>query len=68
MHAQNSTGRLLQQFSRATEETEPYHEESCEKGDHQMAGYWNHIPDIRQFVGEPSFIELTSALIYCRID
>ena len=31
MHAQDSTGWWLQQFSRATKETKPYHKGSCEK-------------------------------------
>ena len=34
--------------------TKPHHEGSCEEENHQMTGCWNHIPNIRQFVGEPS--------------
>ena len=54
MHAQNPVRRLLQQFSGAPEKAEPYYERSGEEGNHQMVGCWNHIPNIRQFMGEPS--------------
>ena len=34
----------------------PYYEGSCEERNHQMAGYMDHIPDIRQFMGEASIM------------
>ncbi|KAH9770116.1 hypothetical protein KPL71_012262 [Citrus sinensis] len=47
----NPIRRLLQQFSGAPEKVEPYNERSGEEGNHQMVGCWNHIPNIRQFMG-----------------
>ncbi|KAH9781063.1 RNA-directed DNA polymerase [Citrus sinensis] len=53
-----------EQFSRATEKTKPHYEGSCEEGNHQMVGCWDHIPNIREFMDcLQAFRELKKALI-----